>query len=261
MPEGKDPCDFILAAGKERFEQIIDEAVDVFQFKWERLKDKFNGDDTLAGRKGAVEEYMQTIATGLQAGNVPALDCGLRVNQISRIIGLDSRQINAELNKRVGRAQRSAGYQQGEQEVAGIDYGRGAFAAAQREVLEVLLNEPGLYETLRQEITAEVFDVPILRQIAAILFEMLSIDSETPLRQVLAGTESVELAKCLMELAHAGQEKGNFESRLTGALEAIERHQAQKHKSGIETVADQSEYLRRLYDNTDKTNVRNVGMI
>ena len=90
---------------------------------------------------------------------------------------------------------------------------------------------------------------------------MLRFDSETPLRQVLARIESVELGKCLMELAHAGQEKGNFESRLTGALDAIERHQVQKHKSGIVTADDQSEYLRRLYDNTDKTNVRNVGML
>jgi len=261
VPDGKDPCDFILAAGKERFEQIIDGAVDVFQFKWERLKEKFNGDDTLAGKKAAVEEYLQAIATGLQSGNVAALDCGLRVNQISRIIGLDSRQINAELNRRVMRAQRSSGYQQGGQEIAGIDYGRGSFAAAQREVLEVLLNEPGLYETVRQEISAEVFDVPILKQIAAILFEMLSVDRETSLRQVLARTESVELGRCLMELAHAGQEKGNFESRLAGALAAIERHQAQKHKRGIETVGDQSEYLRRLYKNTSKTNVRNVGMV
>ena len=261
VPDGKDPCDFIMEAGKERFEQVTAEAVDVFQFKWERLKEKFNSDDTLAGKKAAVEEYMQTIATGLQAGNVPALDCGLRVNQISRIIGLDSRQINIELNNRVSRAQRSASYQQGGQQVASIDYGSGVFAAAQREVLEVLLNVPGLYETVRQKITAEVFDVPILRQIAVILFEMLSVDSETPLRQVLARTESVELGKCLMELAHAGQEKGNFESQLTGALVAIERHQAQEHKSGIETVADQSEYLRRLYDSTDRTNVRNVGMV
>ncbi len=192
---------------------------------------------------------------------VPPLDCGLRVNQISRIIGLDSAQINAELNNRISRARRSASYQQGGQEVASIDYGSGVFAAAQREVLEVLLNEPGLYEKVRQEITAEVFDVPILRQIAVFMFEMLGVDSRTPLRQVLARTESVELGKCLMELAHAGQEKGNFESRLTGALDAIERHQAQKHKSGIETADDQSEYLRRLYDNTDKTNVRNVGMV
>ncbi|MHC4430808.1 MAG: DNA primase [Planctomycetota bacterium] len=261
VPDGKDPCDFILAAGKERFEQIVDEAVDVFCFKWERLKEKFNGDDTLSGKKAAVEEYLQTIATGLQAGNVSALDCGLRVNQISRIIGLDSRQINAELNRRVGRLQRSAGYQQARQGRAGVDYGRGAFAVAQREVLEVLLNEPGLYETVRQEISAEVFDVSILRQLATILFEMLSADRETSLREVLARTESVELGRCLMELAHAGQEKGNFKSRLAGALDAIKRHKAQKHKSGIETTGDQSEYLRKLYENTSKTDVRNVGMV
>jgi hypothetical protein len=64
-----------------------------------------------------------------------------------------------------------------------------------------------------------------------------------------------------MELEHAGQEKGNFELRLTVALDAIERHRAQEQKSGIEVLEDQSEYLRRLYDNTDKTNVRNVGMV
>ena len=260
VPEGKDPCDFILAAGKERFGQIIDEAVDVFQFKWERLKEKFNGDDTLAGKKAAVEEYMQTIATGLQAGNVPALDCGLRVNQISRIIGLDSRQINAELNNRVRRARRSAGYRQGEQEVVSIDYGQGAFAVAQREVLEVLLNEPGLYEVVRRKITAEAFDVPILRQIGEILFETLGLDTEAPLRQVLAGIESVEIGNCLMELAQAGQLKGNFEWRLTTALDAIERHQARKKRSAIEAHEDKRKYLRKLYDNTGKVNVHTTGI-
>jgi hypothetical protein len=78
---------------------------------------------------------------------------------------------------------------------------------------------------------------------------------------VLARTESVELGNCLTELAQAGQEKGNFESRLTGALDAIERFQAQKQMGGIESAEDQSEYLRRLYDNTGKRNSRNVGMV
>ena len=36
VPEGKDPCDFLLMAGKEGFERLIAEAVDVFQFKWDR---------------------------------------------------------------------------------------------------------------------------------------------------------------------------------------------------------------------------------
>ena len=47
VPEGKDPCDFILAAGKERFEQLVDTAVDVFQFKWNRLIENFGSDETL----------------------------------------------------------------------------------------------------------------------------------------------------------------------------------------------------------------------
>ena len=261
VPEGKDPCDFILAAGKERFEQIADQAVDVFQFKWDRLKEKFSGDDTLAGRRAAAEEYLQTIATGFRAGNVPPLDCGLRVNQISSIIGLGSDQINAEINRRIKRAQNAANYERGGQQTRKLDYGRGAFAVAQREVLEVLLNEPTLYAAARQKITAEVFDEPILRQIGEILFETLDLDNEAPLRQVLAGIESVELGSCLMELAEAGQLKGNFEWRLTKALDAIERHQARSRKSGIEPEQDKDDYLRKLHDNTDKVNVHNLGMV
>ena len=262
VPDGKDPCEFILSAGQESFEQVIDQAVDVFQFKWDRLKEKFNGEDTLAGRRAAVEEYIQTIATGLQGGNVQPLDCGLRVNQISRIIGIDSRQINAELGRRLRRVRNAAGYELGNQQQAvAVDYGQGAFAVAQREVLEVLLNEPSLYEDARQKITAEVFDVPILRQIGEIIFETLDSESEAPLRQFLARTESVQLGNCLMELAQAGQVKGNFQWRLTKALDAIERHQVQKKKSIIEPEEDKSEYLRKLYENTDKVNVHNMGMI
>jgi len=275
VPDGKDPCDYILAAGRESFEHVINRAVDVFQFKWDRLKEKFNGEDTLAGRRAAVEEYIQTIATGLQGGNVQPLDCiatglqggnvqpldcGLRVNQISRIIGLDSSQINAELGKRLRRARNAAAYERGNQQPAVVDYGHGAFAGAQREVLEVLLNEPKLYEDARQKITAEVFDVPILRQIGEIIFETLDGDTEAQLRQFLARTESVQLGNCLIELAQAGQVKGNFEWRLTKALDAIERHQARRQRIEIAAQKDKDEYLRKLHEITDKVNVHTTGM-
>jgi DNA primase len=261
LPEGKDPCDFILAAGKERFEQVVGEAVDVFQFKWDRLTEKFESDDTLAGRKSAVEEYLQTIATGLQVGRIPDIDVGLRVNQISRIIGLDSKQINAELNRRVRRAQNAASYERDNQAAQSIDYGQGRFAAAQREVLEVLLNEPGLFEAVRGKITVEAFDVPILGQIAAILFEMLNADANTPLREMLARTEAVEVGNCFMELMQAGEKKGNFESRLTGALDAIERYQAQRQNGKIGAAEDQRQFLRRMYKNAGKENPHSVGMV
>jgi len=257
VPEGKDPCDYLLAAGKEAFERVVNEAVDVLQFKWDRLREKFASEDTLAGKRAAVEEYLQTIATGLQAGKIPEIDLGLRVNQISKIIGLGSREINAELSRRVRRAEKTAGYGQRGRTVPGIDYGQGLFAAAQREVLEVLLNEPALYASVRQKITAEAFDVPILEQVAAILFETLIADASASLREVLARTESVELGRCVMELAQAGQEKGNFESRLAGAMRTIERSRTPRQDSRVKTVED----LRRVYPGRGRENPHSVGMV
>ncbi len=261
VPEGKDPCDFLLAAGKERLEQLLNDAVDVFQFKWNRLTASFGSDDTLAGKRLAIEEYLQTIATALWAGNVPPIDRGLIVNQISKIIGLDNKQINAELSRRLRQAQRAASYKTENQKSQTIDYGRGLFATAQREILEVLLNEPKLFEIVKQKITAELFDVPILRQIAAILFETWNTNIDVSLREILAGTESVELGSSLVELTQAGEEKGNFQARLTGAMDVIERYQAQKQNSRIKTIEDPRQFLRKAYENTGRENPHNVGMV
>jgi len=261
VPEGKDPCDFLLVAGKEGFERLIDGAVDVFRFKWDRLREKFATDDTLAGRKAAIDEYLQTVATGVQAGRISDIDLGLRVNQIAGIIGLENRQINAELNKYLQRAQRAASYENRSENQPSVDYGHGRFAVAQREVLEVLLNEPKLYETLKQQITPDVFDVPILGQVATILFETLDQNLNTSLKEILARTESVELGKCIMKLAAVGQKKGKFESRLADALGAIEHYQAQKQIIKTSALDDGTEYLRKIHKSAARKNPHCRGMV
>ena len=261
VPEGKDPCDFLLTAGKERFEQLADEAVDVFQFKWNRLMESFGRDETLAGKKLAIEEFLQTIAMSLWAGNLPAIDRGLIVNRLSKIIGADPKEINAELCRRIGRAAKTASYSVENQKVQSTDLGQGLFAVAQREVLEVLLNEPKLFEIVKQRISAEVFDVPILRQIADILFQTLSTDSNASLTEILARAESVEAGSVIVRLAQGGEEKGNFQSRLTGALDAIRRIQGQRKKSDIKAIEDQTQFLRRFSESTVKENPHNIGMV
>jgi DNA primase len=260
VPEENDPCDFLLSAGKERFDQLVDEAADVFRFKWNRLIESFGSDDTLVDNKVAVEEFLQTIATAIRAGNLPAIDRGLIVNRLSKIIGLDTKEINTELHKRLRKAERIASYNVENQKVRSIDLGDGLFAAAQREILEVLLNEPKMFEMVKQKITAKVFDVPILRQIALILFDVLSTDPAASLAQILARAESVEAGSLIVQLAQAGEQKGNFKSRLTGALDAIQRYRAQKKKSEIKAVEDQTQFLRRFVESTEKQNPHNIGM-
>ena len=261
VPEGKDPCEFLLTAGKERFEELVSGAVDVFRFKWDRLTRRFGSDDTLAGKRAAVEEFLQTIATGLRAGNLAAIDRGLIVNRLSGIIGLDGRQINAELSRRLAATARAASYNVKNRRAGAVDLGQSLFATAQREVLEVLLNEPKLFDIVKQYVTVDDFDVPILGQMAAILFRTLESEPQPSLAAVLAGTESVEVGRCFVRLAEAGEEKGNFKARLAGAVKVIQRLQRQKRSSEIKAVEEPAEFLRHVRDSAGRENRHNIGMV
>ncbi len=265
VPQGKDPCDFLVAAGKEPFEQLVADAVDVFEFKWNRLTESFGNGGTLADNKAAVEEFLQTAAAAVWAGKLPAIDRGLIVNRLSKIIGADTREINAELAKKIKTAARLAGWPNTtaakNQKAQNTDLGNGFFAEAQREILEVLLNEPKLFETVKLKISSEVFEVPILKQIAAIVFEAISRNPDIRLTDILAAAESVQEGNVIVDLAQAGEEKGNFQSRLAGALDAVKRHEAQKRKSCIKTADGQTEFLRSVSENTEKENPYNVGMV
>ncbi len=265
VPKGKDPCDFILTAGKQPFEKLLDEAVDVFQSKWNRLIESFNSGDTLIDHKAAVEEFLQTIATAVWAGRVPAIDRGLIVNRLSKIIGSTAKEINAELAKRITRVARTADYTDSsapdtKSRPQRLDLGQGLYATAQREVLEVLLNESKLFDVVKKQITPEAFDVPVLRQIADVLFETLSAEPAPSLKDILAKAESVETGALIVELARIGEEKANYQSRLTDALNVMQRLQKQRKKSEIKAIDDQTRFLRRFSENTVKENPHNVGM-
>jgi len=229
------------------------------------LTENFTTDGALIDKKAAIEEFLQTIATSLWAGKLAPIDRGLVVNQLSRIIGLGAKEINAELRKRIARAARAATYSDTvgpkTQKAQTIDFGQGLFAAAQREILEVLLNKPELFDIVKQKITAETFDVSILKQIAAILFETLSTEPAVSLTAVLAKAESPQESSAIVQLAQAGEDKGNFQSRLTGALDAIQRHQAQKRKTEIKAIEDKTRFLQSLSENTVKQNPHNIGMV
>ena len=260
VPQGKDPCDYILNSGKEAFDRLLDNAVDVLQFKWDRLQEKFAEDDTLTGRKTALEEYLQAIAVGLSAGNISPVDAGLLVNRISTIVGLTSKQINKELNTRIARGARAASYGAESKQVPAADLGQGLFAAAQREILEVLLNEPRFYKKIKGRIQADDFDVPLLRQTAQILFDMLKTATDIPLQKLLASVESTDLSNCITKLARDGEEKGNYESRLNAAVDLFDRQLADKNADRPGEAKDQEEFLKRAYQNTRKDNPHNIGM-
>ncbi|MHC4456441.1 MAG: hypothetical protein ACYS0I_04995, partial [Planctomycetota bacterium] len=64
----------------------------------------------------------------------------------------------------------------------------------------------------------------MLYQTANIVFETLTNKPKATLAQIIAKAESIELGQCIVQLAQTGEEKGNFQARLTGALNVIQRY-------------------------------------
>ena len=240
VPEGKDPCDFLLAQGKEPFEQLIENATNVFVFKWNRLTDNLGSEPTLAGKKQAIDEYLDAVATAVVAGNLSAIEKGLFLNRLSGIMNLDPKDINTELNRKIGRTKTAS---QTESRQSSLDLGEGLSASAQREILEVLLAEPSLFADVEKKLSPQSFDVPALNQIAQAVFQTLSVNPSAATRDICGCIEEPKLAGLILDLEQTGVEKGNFHNRLTDALLVMEQIEQQKNTTlGLITIINYDKY-------------------
>jgi DNA primase len=258
IPGGKDPCEFLLDSGKEAFEALVEGAVEVFEYKWNRLSEQFKSDETLRGRKQAMDEFLQALAVTMQAYPQAVTDRGLVINRLSSLLGLETKQINAELSRRLKRASRSTTVHRENQKAGKVEIGTGLRATAEREVLEVLLNAPNMFEKVREKIREDFFEETIFRQIAEVVFSTLKEEPGAELGQIMARIESLECGSLVAELAQCGEEKGNFEHRLDEAMEVLLQ---QRKRSEIKAIKDKDKYLRRLAEDAGDENRHSLGMI
>jgi DNA primase len=246
--EGKDPCDFLLSSGPEAFESLIENAQDVMEFKWVRLVEGLEGSDNIVDKKAVVEEYLRTVVTGMQGGKIDELARGLVVSKLSGIIGMDVSSIERLIHQMNSRATRNASYAVKDQTVVSVDMGKGYFAKAQHEIIEVLVSSPGLYRKVSAVMKAEDFSVPVLREIAVPLFEMLESDREFEMLELMGRIESTSTSGVLAAMSDIGNSKGDVRKRITGAVAAVEKYMYEDRHNRIKTAMsdNEDEYLRRV---------------
>ena len=265
VSENKDPCDFLLAAGKEGFDKVVQNAIDVMEFKWNRLLDGLGDSDNLIDKRAATEEFLRSVAVALRGGRLDAIAKGLIVTKLSSIIGLSAEQINRQLVRLTSQLGRTASYNVESRKVVSVDFGEGFLAKAQSEILDVLLNEPRLYSEVVGKVTTEDFDVPVLRQTAEVLFGCLEDGREITLAGLLQGIESKQAGSALIHLAETGEKKGNYQKRLQDALGVVQNHRRNSRKDSIKAGLsdDDTESLRKITEILtagQKNNRRNPGI-
>ncbi|MFA5553265.1 MAG: DNA primase [Phycisphaerae bacterium] len=252
----KDPCDFLVEVGKEKFAYILENALDIFQFKYDRLIQNYEGQQTIAGKKAAIEEFIQAIVTAILSGKLGAIEQGILINRLAKTTGIDKSQINSELQNKIKAARRNSTYKIGASKVLNADLGQGVFAAAQKEIIEVLINKPELFKKIKSKITPEQFDVPILKLAAQAVFDTICESPKASIADILSHVESVDLGNTLTELSETGQQKGNFETRLGDAIEIF-----LKSASKTDIKQDQKKYLEKISESAKKRNPHSIGMV
>lgn len=263
VAEGKDPCDFILANGGEAFNGIVENAVDVMEYKWQRTKDILNQSDSLADNRSVIEDYMNSIASAIRSGNVDLITIGQIVSRLKKITGLDEDQLRKYLNVKASAslANRNSYVQTVENESVKVrNLGPSYIFKAQRHILEVLLSNPGLYEGYSQILTEDLFDDPDLKSVMGILQRLLGeTTGRNIVQKVTAEIEDPKLAGIVIKLEEKGEKYDNKKEVLEQSIQAIQKYKSQSNSLTSQSMRDED--LKKIMENASKPDMRKTGIV
>ena len=260
VPQGKDPCDFLMAAGADAFNKLIETADDIMTYQWSRLDKKLNASDNMTDRRGAIDKFLQTIASALKAGSIDAITQGLIINRLSGILQINPDDIRKDLTTRLGRVNNANVQAMPNAKVTATPASEKNIGyLAQSEIIEVLLNRPALIESAKRKINAESFDVPQFNRLWLLLEENYDENTEFSLAAMLSQIEDSETAALAVRLSDNEQDTETLNNRLRHAIDALSDYNFRKSKN--DSASDADDKLRKITELAAKPNRRNPGMI
>ncbi len=224
VPSGKDPSDFLAESGPDAFESLLNSAVDALTFTWNRTQVRYRSEDETASRRDAVRGFVTMVAELSQYGSIDAIQQGLIVNQIAKLLSLPGRQVHDLILRSTQPGQPSREMSSQVRSAAGLAAAKGTTEqVAMIDILKVLLNESALYEQVRDFFDPERIADPTCRRIAEAVRDLAERVGEFTLLEVLDCFADPGTAQQVTELHLHGDRRGNYEATLEGAVACLRR--------------------------------------
>jgi DNA primase len=274
LPEGLDPCDLLVRPeGVETFKQILTSAIDALDFKLNRLLEK-DGAGSVEGTRRVVDEVLGIMAAApALASQAAQVKQELIVTRLAHRLGLRQETVWARLGEL--KAERRRKEQQAVQKAvttppapqpAADDPSRpvprgkaGVAVAAERQLLEIVLADPGMVPKAAAAIAPEDLTHSGLRRMLAELYATHAagaVPDIDMLREKLA--DRPDLFESAQKLQFVGQHMQDREQWLGKILKRfaelkIEAEQKRlKEQLGSAGEDEAVELLRRLQQTHDK---------
>jgi len=234
LPAGQDPCDYTLAEGPEAFARLLAEAPDALRYAWDRRQAQWQAaGGNLADRHDIVQEFLRLIVSSTAFDAIDEVRRGQLAQHIGHLLNISATDLQQQM-RRMARGLRRTGRSPGGPEAGGRELDRPA-AHIERNLLEVLVNRPDLFDLAAERIDPSDFQDPRLRTLAECVWAMGQA-GRLSLEELLAAEAMSPWGALLTDLAEAGERRGNFEETLHGALSSLlrrrEKEELQQSKMG-----------------------------
>ncbi|MGB2820292.1 MAG: toprim domain-containing protein, partial [Phycisphaerae bacterium] len=232
IPAGKDPCDYTLAEGPEAFGKLLADAPGALRYAWDRRQAEWQAAGrNLADRHAIVQEFLRLIVSSTGFNAVDEVQRGQLAQHIAHLLNISASGLQQQMRGLSRRMRRPGGKAPSRQKDT-WDPDRPA-AQIERNLLEVLVNRPDLFDLAAERVDPEDFRDAQLRTVAECVWAM-GHAGRLSLEELLALEAMGHCGGLLTDLAEAGERRGNFEETLDGAVTYMlrdrERQEIQRSK-------------------------------
>ena len=190
LPEGSDPDSYLISKGKEDFEKKIKQSQDLFGYKLDFLIAKY-GTDKLEEQAEIIAEMLPTIArvdnAVLRSGYVRQLAKRLSVNENS--ILLELKKIK-DKKFSYSRPPIKEGFNS-----------KIAINPEERIIVQLMLEDPEVASTIKDDLILEDFENPELKKIVALIFKLIAENKPFGPSQIINYLKEDKTARLISELS------------------------------------------------------------
>ena len=214
LPEGLDPCDLLMQEGAVPFQHVLDEAVDVFEFKLRQVWPSGTS-GTVEDKRAAVEKMLTVLSA---APKLSGVKMELMVNRIAHLLSLKEETIWTRLRELAAVRGATDRPERGPAKPEEPPVPRSAPAARHEvELLELMLAEPKLVSRAKADLVTGDLEHPGLIRMANALFDLLDAGLVPDVDHLRNKIDSEKL----LEHALIFQDRGLFHADKAAAYDKV----------------------------------------
>jgi DNA primase len=262
LPAGLDPCDLLVQQGAEPFRQALNKAVDVLDFKLNRVAETEANIGTgtgIEGRRRTVDAVLKVIALAPSPpGHADTVKQELMVNRIAQRFALQDETVRSRLKElRAARAGSQREPRRYEETPAADEVRAAPASRLEIELVQVLLTEPALIPNAQGVVAPRDLEHPGLRLLLEGLYRLQAEGAPADLDQLRPRIDNPRLMAKALEL----QEQGRSTTDRTVWLESLlarfrerralpEKQELQNQLHAANDHTEAVELLRQLQNRT-----------